>query len=289
LHSLTVDALANVALVCATLALPPRPGTARLASVGALFGLAGLTRATALLLLPVHLVWLRAARGLRLVSVSVVVMVAVMLLVYAAWPARNTLLLGQPTLGSSETTEWLWRGNNPNANGGSLTPDGQRMLALAPPAFRAEIETASEAQRIRIYQDAALEFIRGQPSTAMRLYLTKLQTFWWGSPETGLLYPPQWLVGYQLWYAAIVVLAGLGAWSSRTDPERRSVVWLIVATVLVVSAMQAIFYVEGRHRLAIEPLLLTLTGVGVAELAARWTRLRRGARPLVPTMRTSTD
>jgi hypothetical protein len=163
------------------------------------------------------------------------------------------------------------------------------MLALAPPAFRAEIETATEAQRVTIYQAAAIDFIRTQPSAALRLYLSKLLTFWWGSPETGLLYPPYWLFGYQVWYTAVVLLAALGAWSSRAVPERRAVVWLILATVLVVSATQAIFYVEGRHRLAIEPLLLTLTGVGVAELAARWTRFARRARLLAPTVRTSTD
>jgi hypothetical protein len=289
LHSLTLDALANVSLVCATLALPSRPGTWHLAGFGALFGLAGLTRATALLLLPVHFVWLRLNRGMRLASISVVAAFVVMLLVYAAWPVHNTLLLGQLTLGSSETTEWLWRGNNPNANGGSLTPDGQRMLAVAPPAFRAEIETATEAQRAQIYQAAALEFMRDNPGSTLRLYLRKLLTFWWGSQETGLLYPPSWLVAYQLWYAAILVLAGLGVWTTRADPEQRAVVWLILATVLVVSATQAIFYVEGRHRLAIEPLLLTLTGVGLVELLARASRLTRRHRPVVPSLRTSAD
>ncbi|MBV9327041.1 MAG: glycosyltransferase family 39 protein [Chloroflexi bacterium] len=276
LHSLSLDALANVGLVCATLALPARPGRARLAGLGAVFGLAGLTRATALLLLPVHLVWLRLHRGARLMSIGAAVAVLAMLLVYAAWPVRNSLLLGQLTLGSSETTEWLWRGNNPNANGGSLTPDGERMLAVAPPAFRAEIEAASEAQRVRVYQAAAFEFIRANPASASRLYVTKLLTFWWGSQETGLLYPPTWVIAYQVWYAAILLCAGLGMWSTRAVGEQRGVVWLIVATLVLVSLTQAIFYVEGRHRLAVEPLLLIVTGVGVADLATRvqcfWTR-----------------
>jgi 4-amino-4-deoxy-L-arabinose transferase-like glycosyltransferase len=290
LHSLTLDALANVSLVCATLALPLRPGRTHLAGLGAVFGLAGLTRATALLLLPVHLVWLRLARGLRLASISVAGSLVVMVLVYAAWPVHNSLSLGQLTLGSSETTEWLWRGNNPNANGGSLTADGQRMLALAPPAFRVEIETATEAHRVTIYQSAALQFIRANPVAAGRLYLTKLLTFWWASQETGLLYPPNWLVAYQVWYVIILLLAGLGMWASRADTEQRSVVWLILATVLLVSLTQAIFYVEGRHRLAIEPLLLILTGVGAVELAAHATRLlSRRARPVVTAAHTSTE
>ncbi|MBV9579944.1 MAG: glycosyltransferase family 39 protein [Chloroflexi bacterium] len=289
LHSLTLDALANVSLVCATLALPVRPGRLPLAGLGALFGLAGLTRATALLLLPVNLVWLRCYRGLRLASVSVAMAIVAMLLVYAAWPIHNTLLLGQLTLGSSETTEWAWRGNNPNADGGSLTRDGQRMLAVAPPAFRAEIETATEAERVRIYQAAALEFVRTQPAAALRLYLTKLLTFWWGSQETGLLYPAYWLVAYQLWYVALMLVAAVGAWSARADLEQRSVVWLILATLLIVSLTQALFYVEGRHRLAVEPLLLILTGAGATELAAQWTRLTRRARPTVTTMQRPVD
>jgi 4-amino-4-deoxy-L-arabinose transferase-like glycosyltransferase len=290
LHSLTLDALANVSLVCATLGVPFRPGTPRLASLGALFGLAGLTRATALLLLPVHLVWLRLNRGLRLASTGVAVAVVVMLLVYAAWPIHNSLLLGTLTLGSSETTEWLWRGNNPNANGGSLTPDGQRMLAVAPPEFRAEIETATEAQRVQIYQAAALEFVRDNPGSAARLYLTKLLTFWWGSQETGLLYPASWLVAYQLWYAAILALGALGVWSARSDAQQRAVVWLIVVTVLLVSVTQAVFYVEGRHRLAIEPLVLLLTGVGAAEGVHHAVRLvTRRARPVVSSVHTSAE
>jgi 4-amino-4-deoxy-L-arabinose transferase-like glycosyltransferase len=269
LHSLTLDALANVSLVCASVALPQRPNTARMAGVGALFGLAALTRATALLLVALNLVWLRANRGVKLASIPAAAMVLLALLVYSPWPLHNSLLLGQLTLGSSETSEWLWRGNNPNANGGSLTQDGQRMLALAPPGFRAQIAAANEAQRIAIYQTAALDFVRANPSDAAALYLTKLKAFWWGTQQTGLLYPPDWLRGYQLWYLLIVPLAAAGVWGSRSEPAQWSTVLLILGTLVVVSVVQAAFYVEGRHRIAVEPLILLLSGVGLAALALR--------------------
>ena len=53
-----------------------------------------------------------------------------------------------------------------------------------------------------------------------------------------------------------------------TNSIARSAVVLIVAALGVVSATQALFYVEGRHRLAVEPLLLVLSGVGLSRLAS---------------------
>jgi hypothetical protein len=267
LHSLTLDALVDVALVCGSVALPPRPGASRLGSLGALFGLAVLTRTTALLLLPVHLLWLRRFRAVQLASAAAAAMIGLAVLVYAPWPVRNSLLLGELVPGSSETTEWLWRGNNPHANGASLTIAGQRMIDLAPPEFRARVAAADEAERIAIYRDAALDFMRSEPLSAVGLYITKLKAFWWGSESTGLLYPPEWLLGYRLWYVGILTAAGYGAWRNFSHPRQGSVITLIVATLVVVSATQALFYVEGRHRFAVEPLLIVLAGPGIVQLA----------------------
>ena len=120
LHSLTLDAFAFVALVAATLALPPAPRARQMALVGALFGVAALTRSTALVLLPLVLVWLRHYRAVRLMSRPTLALIGVAVLVFAPWSIRNSLLLGQPVLVSSEATEWLWRGNNPAATGSSV-------------------------------------------------------------------------------------------------------------------------------------------------------------------------
>jgi 4-amino-4-deoxy-L-arabinose transferase-like glycosyltransferase len=269
LHSLTLDALANVALVSASVAVSQRPRPKHAAAAGALFGLAALTRATALLLLPLHLLWLARNRAVRLMSVPAALMVLLAVMVYAPWPIRNTLLLHQLTLGSSETSEWLWRGNNPNANGGSLTIDGRRMLDLAAADFRARIEAADESQRMTIYSDAAYAFITTRPLADAQLYLTKLATFWWSSDETGLLYPPMFLAGYRVWYIGIVLLASVGVWQSRSNGAQRQVLALVAGTLLMVSLTQAVFYVEGRHRLAIEPLLLPYAAAALVSLRHR--------------------
>jgi 4-amino-4-deoxy-L-arabinose transferase-like glycosyltransferase len=282
LHSLSLDALANVVLVCASVVLPPRPSARQLAGLGALFGLAALTRATALLLLPVYLVWLRRYRAVRLASLPALAMLAVAVLVYAPWPVRNSVVLGQVTLGSSETTEWLWRGNNPQANGGSLTSSGQRMLDVAPAQFRADIQAADEAQRVWLYRDAALAFVRDNPIRAVELYVTKVKAFWWGSDATGMLYPQLWLVAYRLWYVAVLLPAAWAVWRGLRDPVQRPVVVLIVLSAAIVSATQAVFYVEGRHRLAIEPLVLLMSGAGLVAFGDRLLSLPRLVRRVAP-------
>jgi 4-amino-4-deoxy-L-arabinose transferase-like glycosyltransferase len=268
LHPLSLDALAFLAVVCACVGLPVRASAARLAVVGGLLGLAALTRTTILSFVPLLLVWINRFKGIPFVSRQSLALIAATLVLYGAWPIRNSILLGQFTPGSSESMEWLWRGTNPNATGSSFTVDGRTMLEAAPAEFRAQIQAASEAERIGLYRDAAIAYIGAHPADAARLYVKKLKAFWWGSESTGLLYPPAWTVVYETWYGAMLLLAAVGvAWGWHHASARPALI-LIVASLVLVSASQAVFYVEGRHRLAVEPLLLVLSGVGLSWLAS---------------------
>jgi hypothetical protein len=190
-------------------------------------------------------------------------------------------------LGSSESSEWLWRGTNANATGSSYTPDQQTMLQVAPPEFQARIAAASERQRMDIYRDAATAYIEQHPADAVRLYALKLKAFWWGSDTTGALYPELWTLLYDAWYAAVLLFAALGVWSTWRDARARSVSLLIVASLVLISASQAVFYVEGRHRLAVEPLLLVLAGIGLSQVpsVARLMPTERRRQPAAPVSR----
>jgi 4-amino-4-deoxy-L-arabinose transferase-like glycosyltransferase len=268
LHPLSLDALAFMAVVCTCIWLPVRATWRQVGLLGALLGLAALTRTTILSFLPVLVVWLHRCKGIPPGSRQVLALVAATVVLYGAWPIRNSILLGQFSPGSSESTEWLWRGTNPLATGSSFTPSGQTMLEAAPDAFRARVQAASEAERIDIYRAAAVDYARAHPAAVLALYITKLKAFWWGSDSTGDLYPPAWTVVYDAWYAAMLLLAAAGLWWSWRQRELRPVVILIVTSLVLVAASQAVFYVEGRHRLAVEPLLLVLSGVGLSWLAS---------------------
>lgn len=285
LHPLTFDALGFLVVVCACVALPMRPSWRQTAVAGLLLGIAALTRTTVLSFVPIVLVWLNRCRATRLISAASAALVLVAIVVYAPWPVHNSLALGQLVPGSSESTEWLWRGMNPNATGSSYTPDGRTMLQAAPEEFRTRIGQADETERMVLYRDAAADFARAHPLDAARLYLTKVKSFWFGSETTGLLYPAAWTVIYGAWYAAMLVLAVAGliaAWRSSHPTVRGDAVLVLLALALVCLS-QAAFYVEGRHRLAVEPLLLVLSGGGLVALAQRpalrFARLRRADRP----------
>jgi 4-amino-4-deoxy-L-arabinose transferase-like glycosyltransferase len=279
LHSLSLDELAMIGVVATTVATSHHPSWRNAARLGVVVGLAALTRTTVLILLPLLLAWLWRYRTMRIFSPAAAALLVAAIVVYAPWPVRNSIALGQIVPGSSEASEWVWRGANPNSTGGSLTGDGRTMLEVAPADFQARIAAASEVERMDIYREAASTFAREHPVAAVGLYVTKLKAFWWGSEVTGQLYPGSWVLVYELWYLPVLALAVWGsllALRSRAS-RSRSTALLIVVGVGLISATQAVFYVEGRHRLAVEPLLLVLAGVGAAELAsfalprlARW-------------------
>jgi 4-amino-4-deoxy-L-arabinose transferase-like glycosyltransferase len=278
LHALTLDVFLVCALVAAFVAVPRRPASTRLGLLGALLGLAALTRTTVLVLLPAGLLWLRRYRDLRPLGAGACALVVAALVVFLPWSIRDSLLLGQPVLLSSESAEWFWRGNNPNASGSSWTADGRTMLEVADPAFRAEILAADEARRMTLYRAAALEFWRADPGAAVRLYVAKLAAFWWMSPSTGLLYPAWWVSAYMAYYLVVAASALVGVVVGLADARARSGVVLIVLLLALVSLGQSLFYVEGRHRWEVEPLLLVLAAAGAVWAWDRW-RATSSARP----------
>jgi hypothetical protein len=258
-----LDVFLICAVVAAFVALPMRPGAVRLGLLGALIGLAALTRTTVLALAPIGLLWLRHYRTVRLLSVGAAALLCSATIVFAPWSIRDSVLLGQPVVLSSESPEWFWRGNNPNATGSSWTPDGRTMLEAADPAFRARIQAATEAQRMTLYRDAAFAFWRARPAQAVRLYFAKLLAFWWASPSTGMLYPGIWVATYNAYYLAIAACSLLGLILGLRSERARPGVVLILTTLVLVSLTQSLFYVEGRHRWEVEPLMLVLAGAGL--------------------------
>ena len=107
--------------------------------------------------------------------------------------------------------------------------------------------------------------------------MRKLFYFWWFSPQTGVLYPRLWLYGYQGYYMLVLFLSGFGLWgiarqSRRMCTQREAL--LIVVFLVGLSGLQSFYYVEGRHRWAIEPLVIVLTGGSVVGLSrvvtTRW-------------------
>lgn len=272
IHQLNLDAVLVVLGALVLTVAPRSPRVITAACIGALAGLALLSRATlapflglGTLVIP----GLRTSRRAGLVAVALLVSLAVV----APWVARNQAIVGEATL-TTTTGYLLWIGNNPHATGTTLAADGRPMLE-ASPEVRDRIWGLSEREQDRIFLSLAIDHIVADPPAATAALVRKLISFWWFGPSAGTLYPRSWLILYAALYVLLVLLSLSGAVAA----VRRRMAWPLVVIVLAcvtVSLLQSLFYVDGRHRWAVEPLLLVLAAIGTVEL---WSACKDLIRP----------
>ena len=271
------DATLMAAVLLAFVRWAEQPSFGRAGCAGLLSGLVMYERGTAGLFFPVALLWVRGlahlswSRWIRQVGLYGVV--AVLLL--SPWMVRNALVHGRfvPLM----TTTWmaLWEGNNEAATGTEFTADGRPIKWVHSPELQARLAGKGELEQMEAFHDAALTFIRTQPRRAAELYVRKLGFFWWRSPHTGLWYPGTWVAAYQAWYLALVGCAVIGVVAlARGGPGPWAVARLVLWLGLTFSVGQALFYIGGRHRWTIEPLLGLLSAAGAWWA---WRRARRAA------------
>ena len=82
------------------------------------------------------------------------------------------------------------------------------------------------------------------------------------------------------YYVGALALAACGIWrlTHTGTPSAIRLSLLLGAFMLGLSVVQSIYYVEARHRWAIEPMLLAISGGGIAALAGRGARSAVGVR-----------
>lgn len=231
------------------------------AAGGALLGLGALTRSSGLplaVLLPAVIALLRTSRedagGGGRSARWLPTLIAWLALLAALSPAivRNYRLLGTfvpvRTGGGATLLESL----GPWADGGP----GMEKVAWPPVP-----PDANEAQRDRIYRDAALNWAAAHPRDALRLAWVKLRRTWsitlHAPGYTGRLYD---VIGWTT-LAPVFVAAAVGAWRLR---RRTSVVVFLLTPALLIALMHVLFVGSVRYRVPAMPGLFILAGVAVA-------------------------
>jgi 4-amino-4-deoxy-L-arabinose transferase-like glycosyltransferase len=258
-HPFILDSLLVLAVVAACLFFSERRPWRSALLLGAALGLCALTRATILVCLPVMawFLWPRArgkALALSLATAAVVV---------APWVGRNLAVHHRFVFTRSGTALVFWLGNNPHAfSGSAAAPDGTPLYALIPEEERQRLSRLDELGQQDLFRAEATAYVRAQPLAFLRRWAVKLGYFWWQSPQAGRLYPAAWFRLYQAFYLAI---AGL-ALAAMVVHRRRRETWLVVGVCLSIALVQSAYYVEGRHRLTIEPLLILLAAQALAQL-----------------------
>ena len=256
-------------------------------SVGIVMGMLGLSRENALILVPVIAAWIVvyfADRSLPMRARWVGLFFAGLLLVLVPVGLRNLIVGGELTLTTSQFGPNFFIGNNAAADGtygavrkiiGEPQLEGSDARRLAEKAVGHEL-TSGQVSSYWFHQ--AIDYIKSRPAAWLRLLGTKWLLVWNAreiedSDDFYIYQRYSPLLAFFGWFnhfGILAQLAALGVYLTRRQWRRLALLYLmIVGLALSVT----IFYVFGRYRFPLVPLLILFAGAGVVE-AARLTRDR---------------
>lgn len=269
-HPLGLQALLLSVALLAFVALLDAPRWTVFLLAGLATGSAAYERGTIVFFVPAALILVKLRHGLPLRSWGrmIIVFGIGVLVIHAPWLVRNYVVYGKPVFIMTASPELLWIGNNPNATGTALGNSGRPMLDETSQAFREKIFAADELTQQQIFREELLRFMATQPVNALKLFMRKFYYSWWFSPQSGREHPSWALPLYKPVYALILLAALWGSLVGLARAGRLYVVTLLLF-LLVISLGQSLFFVEGRHRMALIPVVLLLAAAGALDLFRR--------------------
>lgn len=272
-----LDLLLIVALLYLLL-VPRENHRSQWTAAGAALGLLGLSRENALILAPVAALWIMLAsreeplslRGRRLGLFA-----GGLLLVLLPVGVRNLVVGGEFKLTTSQFGPNFFIGNNPFADGtyGSVRrvigevqlegPDAKRL------AERAEKRELKPGEVSDYWFNRAVEYIRAEPAQWLRLLGLKWLRVWNAREieDSDDFYIYQNFSSLLAFLAAVDhfgVLAPLAALGGLITRRRWRELWLLYAMIVALALSVALFYVFGRYRFPLVPLLALFAGAGAA-------------------------
>ena len=275
-HPFALDVVLWCAAFAALLAFSSDRPWRSACGAGGIVGLCVLTRPTILACMPLFSWWIWQRSGRRWVqaAASVMVLVACAAVVVAPWVWRNYEVQRRFMLTRSGTSFVFWLGNNPYIfTGSAMTLDGGNVVTRVPAVVQDRLSHLDELGQQDYFRQEAFQFVASHPAEFLKRSALKFEYFWWFSPQAGLLYPVAWLRAYRIFYVVIVALAAIGVWTCWRARPARPIAWtaalLFLGCCLSIALLQSVYYVEGRHRLAIEPWLLIFAGGGIHQLTRR--------------------
>ncbi|MFI5370427.1 MAG: glycosyltransferase family 39 protein [Candidatus Eisenbacteria bacterium] len=269
----------------------PRP--ARAVGAGLLWGVATLTRPTALLLPPLVALWAWAPLGLIVTPRDrvrqVVLLLAGVAIAIAPWSVRNALVLhavvpvttggGKALLDSNNDVVW----NDRALRGGALS-----VVTLEPYASR--LRGLAEPAADRACARMAREFLASHVAEWPLMAAAKLGRFWRIHSETAV--SGSWRRSGGPLDTLVRLADPLLVWSLVTWPfaiaglalmlrgARRFYQALVPLSVFYFMLLAVVYWGALRTRIPAEPFLALLSAAGF-DAAWRWLRLRRAGLTLI--------
>ena len=261
------------------------------ALLGALFGLAALTKAFVLLMLPLLALWWWRQIGLRAAIRLALAAGVAAALVLAPWMIRNIRLHDAFVLISTNGGSNLHQGNNPCvADYLARGWDAQwvNCIELAP-------DTLTEVESDRWHRQQALDYLRENPGDWPRLFWTKLWVLWSPAIMPYDLPPDPYLIDdavlqyhstafeaarvvHLATFGPLLLLGVAGLWSAW---RRGLSIGPLVIVFVTITVTYLIFHPSTRYRSPADPFVFILSAYAITSL---WDRIktRRAERQTAP-------
>lgn len=182
------------------------------------------------------------------------ILVLILPLFSILWIIRNYQYAQTISLNSS-LAQNLWIGSLRETEGTANKPDGKTYYELLSEKEKQFYGRASTNERVNFFLGKYLNTVKHKPARIAGMFLIKLKNFWWFRTSLGVDYPngvKKMVIYYKITYLILLFLALFSiAYTGRK-------LWIILSYPLLLSFFHALVYVETRHRLIIEPILLFL-------------------------------
>jgi len=261
-------------------------------ALGASLGFLGLSRENALVLVGVVLPWIGLYFSGELVRTRLRwagLFLAGLLFVLVPVGLRNLAVGGEFKLTTSQFGPNFYIGNNPAADGtywsiskmiGEPQLEGDDAARLAERALGRRLSAGEVSD---YWFKKSSDYIRSEPARWLRLMGRKWLMVWNArevedSDDFYIYRQWSWLVALLGWvdhFGILAPLAAAGIWLTRSEWRR---LWLLYAMVLALASSVALFYVFGRYRYPLVPLLALFAGAAIARLLSLFRQ--RHWRPL---------
>ena len=203
-----------------------------------------------------------------------VALLFLMLLPTSAWMFRNYAITGRLELNSA-TAQNLWIGIQEATDGSAHLPNGKNYLHLLSPAEASRLASMDAAGHSSFFREKWRSELDGHPGLWGKMMGVKLKNFWLYRSHLGIariIVPFPWVVIFYKIYAVILFGLVCTSWWLRNPPLN-----IVLTSVIALSVFQSVFYMETRHRLLAEPLLMLIALAAIAELVGRY-QARGGVR-----------
>lgn len=171
------------------------------------------------------------------------------------WMFRNYQLDGVFAM-TSTSGKILWKGMIPESDGSNYIEGEKNYYECLSATEKETLKNSNVKEQDAFFKTLYSDLKTTHSGLFWQKYGQKLKSFWWFREGVGTEYPQmqKYIMVYQVFY----VLLWLGVIIGLVKkPE----LWILILPFIGLSLFQSYFYVETRHRIILEPLLLCLNAI----------------------------